>query len=97
MASVTVLYFGMLRELSRGKKRQERLEIDDRATLAELIEEISERNGPKFRDYIFDASGKLKSALAFAVNGDSIESYVLNSKECRGVKEFVILPPISGG
>jgi molybdopterin converting factor small subunit len=97
MAEVSVLYFGLLRELVSGKKRHERVRIDDSATVLELIQKIADSQGQKFKNYVFDDQGKVRAGLAFAVDGDSVESASLKKMKCSEIKEFVILPPISGG
>ncbi|MHB8567830.1 MAG: MoaD/ThiS family protein [Nitrososphaerales archaeon] len=97
MADITLLYFGILRELTVGKKRQEKIMIEDSSSIEDLMKKLAEMHGQKFRDYVFDSKGKSRSGIAFAINGDSIDASALKMIRCKGVKEFVILPPISGG
>lgn len=97
MAEVSVLYFGLLRELVPGKRKQERVKIEDSASVLELIQKIADSHGHKFKNYVFDDQGKLRSGLAFAVDGDSVTFTSLKKIKCSEIKEFVILPPISGG
>jgi molybdopterin converting factor small subunit len=78
-------------------KRSEVLKIDDSASAINLVEVISSRHGKKFQDFVFDQNGRIRSGLAFAVNGISIERSMLSKTKCRDISEFVILPPISGG
>ncbi|MDA4111160.1 MAG: MoaD/ThiS family protein [Thaumarchaeota archaeon] len=95
MALVKIRYFGILREISR--KKEEDIEIDNSSTALDLIEIISSKNGPKFRNFVFEKNGKLNEGLAFAVNGYSIDRSKLSKTKCYNITEFVILPPISGG
>ena len=97
MAEVSVLYFGLLRELVPGKKRQERIKIEDSASVFDLIQKIADSHGNKFRNYVFDDQGKIRNGLAFAIDGDSVEFTSIKKTKCSEIKEFVILPPISGG
>jgi MoaD family protein len=95
MADIRVRYFGPLRE--RVGKRFEKISIDDSATLSELLEKLTNIHGSEFRNFVFDNSGKLRQGIAFAINGDSIPSSRLGMVKGKNVREFVILPPISGG
>ncbi len=95
MARVRVRYFGILRE--KVGKREERVTIEDSASLSELIDMLIKSHGEKFTEYAFDSDGHLKSGFAFAINGDSIRESELPRIKCKQVSEFVILPPISGG
>ncbi len=95
MAEVVVRYFGILREIAR--RSVEKVSIDDSSTAFDLIAEISRRHGDKFKNFVFDSKGKPRKSIAFAVNGDSVAYYRLQSTKCNKISEFVILPPISGG
>ncbi|MHB2035491.1 MAG: MoaD/ThiS family protein [Nitrososphaerales archaeon] len=94
MAHVRVRFFGVLREMVG--RREEGLQIDDASNLVDLIELLSSKHGKKFTDFVFD-QGKLRDGFAFAINGDSLSESKLSSTKCKNVREFVILPPISGG
>jgi MoaD family protein len=95
MAQVKVRYFGMLREMVG--RREESLVIDDASCVTDLIKQLSSKHGKRFTDFVFDQEGNLREGFAYAVNGDSISESKLSSTKCDTVKEFVILPPISGG
>jgi len=95
MSQIKVLYFGILREIVG--LRQEIMEIDDKTPAIEIVSKLAEKHGKRFRDFVFDSEGKTRAGLAYAVNGDTIEESALAKTKCKEVKEFVILPPISGG
>ena len=78
-------------------KRSEVLSVDPASSAMDLIQRIVLKNGKRFQDFIYDDSGQLRSGLAFAVNGVSVEKAALKRAKCRDIAEFVILPPISGG
>jgi molybdopterin converting factor small subunit len=78
-------------------KRSEVLSIDPTKSAIDLIQRIALKNGKRFEDFVYDDSRKLRSGLAFAVNGVSVEKAALKKTKCRDIAEFVILPPISGG
>ena len=94
-AKITVKYFGMLHDIVG--KRSEILSVEESDTAMDLVREMSRRNGKRFRDFVFDSHGELRSGLAFAINGASVERSELSKIKSKGISEFVILPPISGG
>jgi molybdopterin converting factor small subunit len=85
----------MLRELAQ--KREEKIIIDDDASLSKLIRIIAEKNGQKFLDFVFDRPGRLREGIAFAADGQTISRASLSRTRCGSISEFAILPPISGG
>ncbi len=78
-------------------KRSEVLTIDSSKSAVDLVRAIVSKNGKRFEDFVFDRNGKLRSGLAFAANGISLERSELRKTKCGEISEFVILPPISGG
>jgi molybdopterin converting factor small subunit len=78
-------------------KRSESVDVDDNASVTELIRKLAELHGPKLNDYVFETNRKLKDGFAYAINGDSISQGDLSKFRCKDVTEFAILPPISGG
>lgn len=95
MAQVRIRFFGMLKEMVG--KREEVVQIDDTSNVTDLIRLLSSKHNKRFADFVFDQKGNLREGFAFAVNGDSLSESKLDSTRCKDVKEFVILPPISGG
>ncbi len=65
MARIRVRYYGILRELS--KKKEDKIEISDESNILDLIKSVSEKNGQKFRDFVYDDGTKLRDGLAFAI------------------------------
>ena len=92
---IVIRYYGMLHDIVG--KRSEVLNIDDSETALALVKIISTRHGKKFQEFVFDQNGRIRSGLAFAVNGVSIPRSMLSKTKCKDISEFVILPPISGG
>jgi MoaD family protein len=95
MPKITVKYFGILHELVG--KRSEELNVPGNSSLVGLIDSLVETHGRKFKNFLYDSSGKPRKGLAFAVNGDTIPESKLRRMKLEHVREFVILPPISGG
>jgi molybdopterin converting factor small subunit len=95
LPQIRVRYFGGLREIV-GKK-EEHVLMEDGSVMIDLVKKLSEINGKKFSEFIFDSEGKLKDGFAYAINGDSVSEARLRRTKCKEVSVFVILPPISGG
>ena len=95
MPEITIRYFGPLREIAR--KRTERVKIESSSTLLDLLLEVDKLHGKRFHDFVFEQGKKIRDGIMFASDGDSISASELQSKKCASVREFVILPPISGG
>ena len=95
MTHIRVRYFGPLREII--DKRNEKVSIDDSASLMDLLEKLVDRHGSKFRTFVFQSDGEIREGIAFAVDGDTIPKSRLQKIHCTEAEEFVILPPISGG
>jgi len=95
VTKVAVRYFGMLHDLAG--MRSETFNVDESDTVLDLVKLISSKHGKRFEDFVFDPKGKIRPGIAFAVDGSSVERSSLGKTACKDVKEFVILPPISGG
>ena len=95
MAEIKILYFGILKEIVGS--RQEKLEVEDSAPASQIVSILAEKHGRRFQDFVMDSRGKTRAGLAYAINGDTVEEATLSKIKSKEVKEFVILPPISGG
>ena len=92
---VTVRFFTTLWEIT--KQRKQELEVPDTTTLADVISILSDKYGPRFRDYIYDKEGHANQYLQFIVNGKSL-SQLDNSKiRLKDRDEIAIIPPVGGG
>lgn len=78
-------------------KRSEIIAVEDSDSIKDLIEILSSNHGKQFTDFVFDSNGKVRSDLAFAIDGSSIDRSAVLRRKCKGISEFAILPPISGG
>jgi len=93
---VKVRYFTTLRELAGAK--EEELEIEDRSSLAQLIEMVSLKYGEEAFNYLHDKiTGRIDPSLKFLVNGVDVRR--LQGFETR-LKEgdiVAVIPAIGGG
>jgi molybdopterin converting factor small subunit len=95
LAEVSVLYFGPLYEIVG--KRREKIAIGENSSLRDLLQVMRDMHGEKLGTFIFDPAGKIRSSIAFAVDGVSVSRLRLGKIKCGRIREFVVLPPISGG
>jgi len=94
-SKITIRYFGLLHDIVG--KRSETFRINGDSSALDLVGKIASKHGKRFQDFVFDSTGNIRSGIAFAINGSSIDRSLLDKTECRDISEFVILPPISGG
>jgi len=92
---VKVRYFTTLRELAGTK--EENIEMNDGANLADLIEKVASKYGKEAKNYLYQNNGKIDLSIYFLVNGvDARKIFGISTKlKCGDV--VAIIPPIGGG
>ncbi|MEM2118813.1 MAG: MoaD/ThiS family protein [Candidatus Bathyarchaeia archaeon] len=94
---VKVEYLGHIKNFT-GNKREEELETKEGATVAKLLEQLTEKYGEPFEKAVYEPKGKdVKANYIVTVNG-----YLLNQLDGLGTKlkkgdHVTILPIVSGG
>ena len=94
---VKVEYLGHIRHML-GSEREEEVEIEDGALVADLLETLSDKYGESFKETVYEPSSKdVKANFMATVNG-----YLLN--QLNGLKtklrqgdHIILMPVISGG
>ena len=94
---VKVEYLGHIKNII-GSKRQEEIEIEDHASIADLLMLLSKKYGEPFKKAVYESGGlDVKSNFMATVNG-----YLLN--QLKGVKtklknsdRVTLMPVVSGG
>jgi len=94
---VKVEYLGHIRHIL-GSEREEEVEIEDDALVADLLKQLSDRYGEPFKRTVYEPSSTdVKANFMATVNG-----YLLN--QLNGLKtrlrqgdHIVLMPVISGG
>jgi MoaD family protein len=89
---VTVKFFTTLREIT-GKK-EEKIVLDNHATVKDLLNTLLNKYGKAFGDYVFESSDIPRSSLQFLIDGVGITN--LQTKLRNGCK-VAIIPPVGGG
>ncbi|MBS7658799.1 MoaD/ThiS family protein [Candidatus Bathyarchaeota archaeon] len=91
---VKVKYFAIFREITN--KRDEELELQEGATVKDLLKILSDKYGKKFKDLVFN--GEIVSDRVLMLV-DGVNIYSLNNLETKLNENstFVILPPVGGG
>ncbi|MEM3392934.1 MAG: ubiquitin-like small modifier protein 1 [Candidatus Bathyarchaeia archaeon] len=89
-----VKYFAIFREITN--KRDEELELQEGATVKDLLKILSDKYGKKFKDLVFN--GEIVSDRVLMLV-DGVNIYSLNNLETKLNENstFVILPPVGGG
>lgn len=93
---VNVKFFALVRELTG--KREEVVQLNDQATVRELLGKLVKEYGAEFQEYLFDpASKEPRPHLQFLVDGRNIALMRgLDTTLIDGCS-FAILPPVGGG
>ena len=94
---VKVEYLGHIKNII-GSKRQEEIEIEDHASIADLLMLLSKKYGDPFKKAVYESGGlDVKSNFMATVNG-----YLLN--QLKGVEtklkngdRVTLMPVVSGG
>ena len=93
---VTVKFFALVRELTG--KREEMIDVDDRATVRVLLDKLVSKYGSKFEDYIFDpASKEPRGHVQFLIDGRNVALMEGMNTALKEGNSFAILPPVGGG
>ena len=94
---VKVEYLGHIKNIL-GSRREEEVDVNEDASVSDLLSELSRKHGDSFRKAIYEAGGRdIKSNFIATVNG-----YLLN--QLNGVQtklkngdKVVLMPIVSGG
>ena len=92
-----VRFFGPVRSIV-GKKEQ-RVSLDDRATMRDVLRELGLSNGPKFQRYIVIEGATLNPALLVSINGrslDDIQNLDIQLPTDTTI-DIMLATPIAGG
>ena len=92
---VEVKFFTSLREIT-GKKVDE-IQLQDIITVEELLTQLASKYGKKFREYLYNEKGNVRSHLSILVNGKSTNVLQGLDTELKEGDTVAILPPVGGG
>ena len=92
---VKVKFFTTLREIVG--KREEQIEFSQVVTVEELLKQLTQKYGKKFKDYVYDEKGEVRSHLHFLINGQSTTTLQDFKTKLREGDQIAILPPVGGG
>jgi molybdopterin converting factor small subunit len=94
MRTITVIYTGQLAVIAGCS--EEDVAVGNGGTLGPVVEELSARHGEKFRKFLCDDAGKLRSTLLVALDGEQAQGD-RGELSLDGVKEVMLMTPIAGG
>jgi molybdopterin synthase sulfur carrier subunit len=93
---VNVKFFAIARELV-GTPEQE-LELAEGSSVKDLLDQLSNQYGVKFREFIFDAkTGEPKSNIQFLVGDKLVVDLDGLATLLPDGAAFAIIPPVGGG
>ncbi len=93
---IKVRYFTTLRELARTL--EEEIEMENGATLGDLLEKIVLKYGEAAFNYLYDRkSGAVDPSIQFLINGVSMRNLQGVRTELKDENVVAIVPPIGGG
>jgi len=94
--NVRVQYFAQVREIAGIK--EETLDLPEGTTADELLQELCERHGKEFEEYILDrATGHPKLFLQFMLDTEPLSSLGGLQAKLKDGSSFAIIPPVGGG
>ena len=94
---VKVEYLGHIKNIL-GSGREEEIDVEDNASISDLLTVLSEKHGDSFKKALYEAGGKdIKSNFIATVNG-----YLLNQlngleTKLKNGDHVVLMPIVSGG
>jgi molybdopterin synthase sulfur carrier subunit len=94
---IKVRYFTTLRELAGGA--EEEIEVDDDATLADLIKKIALKYGEEARRYLYHKGNgdDIDPSIYFLINGTNARTLSGFNTKLKDGNIVAIVPPIGGG
>lgn len=72
MVTVNVKFFGVVRDLTDGPHTA--VELDDNATLTDLLKELHKKYGKPFYDGVLSEENGLKGHVKLFMNGEEVDS-----------------------
>ena len=92
--TISVTYTGQLAEAAG--RSDESVDVDPGATLATLLDTVTDRHGDKFTNMLRDGSGSLRSTVLVVLDGTQATGD-RESLPLDGVNEIMFMTPIAGG
>jgi len=90
---ISVEYFGQLQHITGI--RNESVELADGSVVNDLLNQLAQSYGDRFREFVFNADGSLRKSIPVVINDRQI-SYGESVSFQDGTR-VMILSPIAGG
>ncbi|HIE13779.1 TPA: MoaD/ThiS family protein [Candidatus Bathyarchaeota archaeon] len=91
---VKVKYF-MMREITG--RRVEEVNIEEGATVQDLLENLSKKYGDKFKNRLWETPGIPRQQIHFLLDGKNIRLLGGLKAKLREGSTLAIIPPLGGG
>jgi len=92
---VKIRFFTRLREITN--KREEEIEVANDATVRNLFEQLEEKYGTEFRDYIRNKRGDFRGNLQYLINGKNVSLLQEFDTKLKEDDIMAVIPPVGGG
>jgi MoaD family protein len=92
---VEVKYYAMIRD--KAGKKTEKVALPSKSSVKDLVENLIERYGDEFENYIYNNEKQVRDYLSFMLNGINVNSLDGFNTILRDGDTFSMLPPIGGG
>jgi len=92
---VKVRFFTRLREIT--DKREEELEVNNDATVGNLLKLLEEEHGLEFKAYIRNKWGEFTGNLQYLLNGKNVTTLQGFNTKLKEGDTLAIIPPVGGG
>lgn len=100
MVTVKVKFFGVVRDVTDGPHTV--VELDDDATLIDLLQELHKKYGKPFYDGVLSESKGMKGHVKLFMNGEEVDSRKLATTKvmvdgAAAETMFYVVPATTGG
>lgn len=100
MPTVNVQFYGMIRDLVAEPTTV--VEVDEDATLADVLNVLMTRCGPPLQHALLDEQGMLQRSVCLSVNDVIVPATALEAPLCSGTStdtevSLLVIPPVFGG
>jgi MoaD family protein len=92
---INVKYFDSLKKITG--KSEEVIEMDNYATMEQLLQKLKEKYGNLFSDLVMDSKGNIKEDILLFLNGRSIKAHKEIYGEFLTDEAIAVILSVKGG
>lgn len=95
MINTKIIFLSLLKDVTRIDEIN--FPLNDKSTIKNLLEKLTNKFGKIFEKSIFDNSGNLSKYIIIVLNGKDIRSFKGLDTTVQNNDEILFLPAIAGG